>query len=220
MYSRTATSPSWHEEDRFISPAHNNNNNLATSQIQKPNYLESDTRSLSIDGAADHGKFGYTTSTIAPTITNNNNNQFAQSSLGGQHRNNNEPTTQSIDSNNKNSIVDDKQSEYEHDANTETETKSVSSQKSDASTTARYLHDFSFLSKFLSLLNQKIYILINQSQIEKSVLCFTCFFDNNCRSFVILLSHYTHTQFPAPLHMFFIYLFLKCFCSLMLALVL
>ncbi|XP_037027430.1 afadin isoform X3 [Bradysia coprophila] len=123
--SRTATSPSWHEEDRFISPAHNT---MGTSQVQKPNYLESDTRSLSIDGAADHGKFGYTTTA---TTTTNNNNQFAQSSLG--HRNNNEPTTQSNDTNNKNLIVDDKQSEYEHDANTETETKSVSSQKSDAS---------------------------------------------------------------------------------------
>lgn len=123
--SRTATSPSWHEEDRFISSAHN----MGTSQIQKPNYLESDTRSLSIDGATDHGKFGYT----------NNNNQFAQSSLG-QHRNNNDPATQLNDINNKNLIVDDKQSEYEHDANTETETKSVSSQKSDGSNPdARYL---------------------------------------------------------------------------------
>ncbi|KAJ6640050.1 Afadin, partial [Pseudolycoriella hygida] len=59
------------------------------------------------------------------------NNQFAQSSLG--HRNNNETTAQNIDTINKNLIVDDKQSEYEHDANTETETKSVSSQKSDGS---------------------------------------------------------------------------------------
>lgn len=104
---------------------------MGTSQIQKPNYLESDTRSLSIDGATDHGKFGYTT----------NNNQFAQSSLG--HRNNNESATQNNDTNNKNLIVDDKQSEYEHDANTETETKSVSSQKSDGSNPeARYLHHF------------------------------------------------------------------------------
>lgn len=124
--SRTATSPSWHEEDRFISPTHT----MGSSQIQKPNYLESDTRSLSIDGATEHGKFGYTT----------NNNQFAQSSLG--HRNNNESATQNNDTN-KNLIVDDKQSEYEHDANTETETKSVSSQKSDGSNPeARYLHPF------------------------------------------------------------------------------
>lgn len=94
---------------------------MGPSQIQKPNYLESDTRSLSIDGATDHGKFGY---------TGNNNNQFAQSSIG--HRNNNESATQNTDTN-KNLVVDDKQSEYEQDANTETETKSVSSQKSDGS---------------------------------------------------------------------------------------
>lgn len=136
--SRTATSPSWHEEDRFISPTHN----MGTSQIQKPNYLESDTRSLSIDGATDHGKFGYT----------NNNNQFAQSSLG--HRNNNESTTQNNDTINKNHIVDDKQSEYEHDANTETETKSVSSQKSDGSNPeARYLHIFFCLFNFFFTTN-------------------------------------------------------------------
>lgn len=135
---------------------------MGTSQIQKPNYLESDTRSLSIDGATDHGKFGYTT---------NNNNQFAQSSLG--HRNNNEPTTQNTDTINKNLIVDDKQSEYEQDANTETETKSVSSQKSDGSNPeARYLHIFCFCFFFYNFFYDKLsFTFAKLTLINQKTLC-------------------------------------------------